>query len=368
MPASISRDTYNYGEALSKPIFEENMFRQTFASSPILATLLGMDADRAGKGLKAQSIKFGTGAYIAKRLQTGTTTNTGNIALTASVTTSMDVTAVEKPFKTIYGDYACYYAYMPCDLDMWIRGGDGADNPLIDAFSDIISLQLTQNVLDGILSDGSANQMDGFQKWTSESANKWGIDTSQGANAYYRGISEAEAEDDFSPDLLRHWILKAEQGAQGSGALKYSTKKPELGIVDYDTFEKMEKWVYDKQAIWLPQGKGYAALGGFHRRGIIFDDVSFFPDSGLNRLKDDNASQGEIFIVCPDTFQIYMHKDFAFKVNPNPGQFIGDGSQGPRLDWIINPTVLWGQYVKMLLLINMFCKRCRNNLYAQLTA
>lgn len=365
MPASISQSTYNWAESVSDPrALEEGIFRQTFSSSPMLATMLGMQAYYSGKGMKVDFVKFGSSAYIKAKLQTGTTANGGNIAPSASVSTSIDITAVEKPLKTVFGDYTCYYEYMPCDLDMWLRGGEDAINPLRDVFSNIMDLSMTQRIVDGVLSAGASNDMDGLQKWCSASANKWGVDTSQAANAYFRGTTPTALDlDDFSADMLRDIITTAELGSQGSGSMKYSTKYPSLGIVDYGIWKLLQKLVYDKQAIYLPDGKGFAYLGGFFKPGIVFNNVTFFPDAGLDRLKDTNASTGEMFVLCPETFKIYMHKDFAFKIIADPGEYIG--KEGVKKEWIDMPTVLWGKYVKLLAVINMFCSRCRNNLYQQ---
>lgn len=366
MPDSPTRGAWQ--GALSQDHFSSEVVDQLHSTCAIFAVLAQQDAKREQKGLGAQHISLGSGDLIRRPMLYQGVSQKGSIAPSASSTTNISLTLV-KPWKYALIDWALYYTVLPWDIDMYLRGGPDAQNKLVDQFRDLSALDMTEQLVDGLLSPGTGTDMDGMQKHTSKTATKGGIDSSAAANYFMRGQVETVAEGSFSKNILRKWIKLATIGKVTEGGTTYYSKasnKPKLGIVDHDTFEKMDEWVELKQAIHLPEGHEYAKIGGEFDAGIMMNGVVFVPDVAMDRLRDTNASKGELFILNPKDLEIIFHKDFAFQVITTPDKYV-KGGQGPALPEIDYPTVLWAKYMKVITIINTWCKRPRNMLYGKLT-
>lgn len=368
MPASVALNTYD--PVLAERNLRGKVITQLRKKSAFLATIFGMEAERKANGEQMEQITVDSFEVLQRDIEIANIAQKSRIAPAASITTAISKT-VPTLARTLYGSLTCDFAAAPFSLNEWIHGGVNARNPITKLNSGSIVNNLTDQMLAGMFTAGTGNDPDGLLKWTSKTANKWGLDTSNAANAYFRGQVETIGTAAFDEDLLSEWIKIACTGRQTiSGTVTYSNQStPSLGICDYNTFQRMKKWIRDKQTVNmtdLKPGQEEYRIGGYYQGGILLDKVVFFPELALDTIRDTNGSVGELFILDPEDFEFVFLKGFDFKFVSNPDDGLGDESVNhPLVDFA---DVVWGKYINMVVLWNMFCRRCRNQLYGQITA
>lgn len=329
-------------------------------SSPFLATLFGGSAERKAEGRSPQ-ISVEPFEVLQRDIQIGAGTAAAHIAPSASDTTAIGTTKTTD-VRALYGGLTCCYDYAPMSLNEWIHGGTGARHPYKNIHYDIIANNMTQLMLQGLFSTGAGANPDGLLKWISLTADKWGIDTSQAANYFYRGHSMTPAAADFDEDLLREYIRLCATGEISQGGLQHSNGDPKIGLLDSKLFNKLQKMVSERQVINMSRTEELAKIGGYFKKGITIDQVTFFPDLILDWLKGENSSNGELFILNPDDFELIFLKGFAFDWVTDPDKAFA--ASGGKFDVRQVANVVWGQYMINIALYNWYCSFPRGQLYA----
>lgn len=376
MPASVSLNTND--PVLAARNLRNRIFRQLQERSPFLATIFGLAADRKANGEEAQVMTVESFEVLQRDIEIANITDSGNIAPSASISTAISKT-VPTLVRALYGGLTLNYGAAPMSLAEYIVGGPGARNPLKDIYTSQIVNKISTEMLDSIYSDGSGANADGLQKWTSKTANKWGLDTSAAANGFYRGQVETVTSAAFDMDWLSDFIKQCREGVETVSAVTtYSDmSSASLMVCDFNTFQRIKKWMRDKQSVNQTdlahatpgdptQVIEWARLGGFYKNGIQFDEITILPDLGLNRLRDTNVSVGEFFVIDPRAFEFIFLKGFDFTFMSDPdSNLMGDKMPMPTRDFA---DVVWGKYCVLSVLWNIFCEHCRNQGYGQITA
>jgi len=369
MPTSITlnaNDPVYAQREINKAIW--NQFSQ---ESILLSCLFGGTASMktGDSAFKVEMVKIGKAREaIQENIQISPTVTHGNIALTATHTTAIDTTR-RTPAQAIYGDWTLYYGTAPYALYDEVHGGDGANISYEDTMIATIANDLTTQIVDAVLGDGATTTLDGYQKWTSKTDTKWGINTTNAANFYYRGQSETVASASFDEAKVRDWIRLCRTGDQinaGGTVHEYSNGRPCLGLVDYTTYDKMIAWVSARQNIPMTSMQTeITKLGASAQAGVVIDGVTFFPDLGIERLRQTKAVVGLMIILNPEDFKFYIHPKFNFRFLNNPNKDLTKDEIGTIKRQFAN--VVWGEYSIAMILCNMFCKKPRNQLYATIT-
>lgn len=362
MPSSISLNTQD--PVLAQRNVKPKIYRQLGKTSVFFASMFGKQADRKIEG-KSNVTLADPHEVIQRDIQIAPGIDPAHIAPSASDTTALGTTKATS-VRTLYGGLTCCYGQAPMSLDEWIHGGPGARHTHMSIDYDNISYDMTRAMLTGLISDGAGANPDGLLKWTSETATKWGLNTSTAGNYYYRGhVKNNVAVAAFDEDMLREDIRLCANGEIVETATYRSNCEPKIGLLDSKLFTKLQKLVSARQVINMPMNKTevdkYAQLGGYYRQGINVDQVTFFPDLMMDDLKDTNASQGEMFILDPDTFELIFLKGFAFDWVTDPDKAFADAKGKYELRDL--PGVVWGKVMVNIALYNWFCNKPRANLY-----
>lgn len=367
MPNSISLNTQD-------PVFasretKKYIWNTLGQKEAVLAMLLGKaksKAMRVGSGFGSDYVTIGEFEVIQREIQTGNGSTAASIDPAASHTTAIGTTE-HTIARTLYGDLTCTYIDEPISLKTLWHGGTEKKRALIATMTQ----KMTNEITDQIYGTGTGTDADGIYKWLSETADKWGLNTTTSANYYFRGNVESEAVGDFSEEMLRDWHRKCYNGelVDDSGNNQYSNTAEELfGLCDSITFQRIQKFLSDKITITQPVSpqQEVMKLGGFYKSGVTIDSVTYFPSIGLDRRRDSEGTEGELLILDPDTWEFIAFKGMAMDfLDSAPDR---DLSKAPfNLPTKPFANVVWGEYLLMIMCWNMFCGNPRSNLAASLT-
>ena len=367
MPTSPSLNVHDPVQANRNT--KKSIFRMFGRKSPFLATLFGGKAERTIDGKKSLYTEVSSFEVIQRDIQSGTGTATAHLAPASSHTTAIGTTVTDD-VTALYGSLTLAYQYEPISLNEWIHAGPNSKHPKIQQACDNIANNMTRAILTGLLSDGSGTNPDGFSKWLSATATKWGLNTTTAGNYYFRGHQMTPAIGNFDEDLIRTYITLCATGDITEGGVHYYSNSSDdamIGILDHALFNKLQKLVSDRQNIEMTRTQELAKIGGYFRQGITIDQCTFFPDLMMDELKQTNRSEGEMMILIPNDWELIMLKGFAFDFVTNPGSedYAAISQKFEVLDYA---NVVWGKYVKNLALYNWFCGHPRNQLSASFTA
>lgn len=362
-PASVALNTND--PVLAARNIRNIIFRQLQRRSPTWATLFGLEADRKVNGETAQSFTTDAFEVIQRDIEIAEVSDSGNISPAASINQAISKT-VPTLVRALYGGLTVNWAAAPMSLDEYIHGGPGARHSLENVYASSIQTLLTKQLLTALFSLGAGANADGLRKWASITANKWGLDTSLGANYFFRGQTPTTPVAAFDEDLVREWIRLARTGElTEAGVTTFSDiSTPSLGLVDTKTFNTMRKWVSDRQHIEMTRTQELAKIGGFYRTGVTIDEVTFLPEIELDNLRNTLGDEGIMFMLDPEALEFCFFKGFDFKFISNPDEALGvDGVNMPMRDFA---DVVWGKYCVYIVMWNIFYEHPRNLLFGRI--
>lgn len=363
MPTSVSLNTQD--PVLAGRNIKKTIRRQLGKSSPFFAAMYGGSAERSIDGRQSLVTIADPHEVLQRDIQIAAGIAPAHIAPSASDTTSLGTTKATS-VRTLYGGLTCAYAHAPMSLDEWIHGGPGARHQRQNIDYDNIAYDMTRALISGFLSTGAGANPDGALKWFSATDTKWGLNTTTAGNYYFRGHEKSDIVwADYDEDAIREDIRLCATGEILNTTLYHANGDPKLGICDSKTFSKLQAMISAKQVIQQPAGTTevdrYMQIGGYFRRGIQVDQVTFFPDLMMDELKATNSSAGELFILNPDDWELIFLKGFAFDWITDPDKAYAKSAGKFEVRDLVN--VVWGKVMVNIALYNWFCSFPRGQLY-----
>jgi len=329
---------------------EAGITEQIYAESPLLNIFASRDAATVKAGGKPKHIVVGSIENIRKAIVYDNGALNGWDALTDSPSVSITAAADTSMGRAVW-EWAMCYALFRWDLDSDVHAGPDAINSILDDAQGTIVEDMKEQLATGLLSDGTSDQMAGLTAVTAVTGDYGGI--TKGTYTWWDGQADHCAKDGLDHAKFRSWATKCKVGYDGS---TYSPgKKPTLCVTDYNTFDIMAEWGWDKQVLNDTNEFVKLGLGEDH---MIIDGVYVFPDTHMDVLAATNSHSGELFMLNPDYFQFYVHEryNFAFKQLKDNGL----DTESANLVPIDLPTVLFLKYLKMITVCQLICKRPRN--------
>lgn len=371
--------------ALSAPEHGSEILEMVAKSNVLLKFMLNAELElmrgyksRTGKaatklnGYERQHFTYSSLSAIQRQLKVAQMATSAAIAMSAGVTTSVDLSLPTNALRVLTGDYGVVWGAMTWGLEEAIRGSAGGKN--IHEWIPIVRRDIAQTISDtlntGMYSDGTTNKIDGLDYWFKITGTKWNSQDINTTDTFLQGQTFSCTEAQYTKERLRKWIDHAFYGT--ISGTRSEGLKPNLALVSTNLVRLMKGWVDDKQSIQLtPQmmnQEKQAANNNFVQLGspqdyVMFDGVCFVPD----RYIDDNMSSnvGKGYLFNASDLELITHKDFGFDGTDAEKM----GGQAPtKLEAYTIPGKLYKHGLKQIILINMFHKRPRNTVKFTVTA